>query len=257
MNKTGKFLFLLSAISLLGCADAPSEASSQTSVFSSEPQVASTSIEEEQTVSSGDPSSSAEPFSSVAVSSDAFSSSEELSSALPSTESAPSSDIEPSSAEPSSSETVSASAWTLGNNALEETKESKYLNEYSFSILDSSGKEISFWGDYIQRGNGEFASMIQMKKGVGVIECRNILKGKITLDVYIRQKYYNGENHDYTGTPIFYVSSDLVSWTPITGEQEADSGDSRIYAYEVDEAYFRLCPSEANALYLHSISFNR
>ena len=122
--------------------------------------------------------------------------------------------------------------------------------------MDSSGKEISFWGDYIQRGNGEFASMIQMKKEVGIIECRNILKGKVTLDVYIRQKYYNGENHDYTGVPIFYVSSDLASWTPLTGEQEADSGDSRVYAYDVDGTYFRLCPSEANALYLHSISFN-
>lgn len=158
---------------------------------------------------------------------------------------------------PSSESFDETATWSLTSDALEETKESTYLEDFEFTVSDSDGDSISFYGDYIQRGQGEFEGMIQLKKdGTGVIECRSLLNGTVTLDVYKRTKYYNSEDHDFTGVPDFYVSSDLTNWNAVEGNKDEGSSNNLIYTFEVANAYFKFTTKTGNALYLNSVSFS-
>ena len=157
----------------------------------------------------------------------------------------------------SSDNVVHTAGWTLTSEALEETKESTYLEDFEFTVSDSEGDSISFYGDYIQQGLGEYVGMIQLKKdGTGVIECRSLLNGAVTLDVYKRTKYFNSEDHDYTGVPDFYVSSDLTNWNAVEGSKEEGSSNNLIYTFKVTNAYFKFTTKTGNALYLNSVSFS-
>ena len=160
-------------------------------------------------------------------------------------------------ASPSSEPSDETATWSLTSDALEETKESTYLEDFEFTVSDSDGDSISFYGDYIQRGLGEYVGMIQLKKeGAGVIECRSLLNGTVTLDVYKRTKYYNSEDHDFTGVPDFYVSSDLTNWNAVEGNKDEGSSNNLIYTFEVANAYFKFTTKTGNALYLNSVSFS-
>ena len=160
-------------------------------------------------------------------------------------------------ASPSSEPSDETATWSLTSDALEETKESTYLEDFEFTVSDSEGDSISFYGDYIQQGLGEYVGMIQLKKdGTGVIECRSLLNGTVTLDVYKRTKYFNSEDHDYTGVPDFYVSSDLTNWNAVEGSKEEGSSNNLIYTFEVANAYFKFTTKTGNALYLNSVSFS-
>lgn len=149
-----------------------------------------------------------------------------------------------------------AASWTLTSADLEETGQSSYLNDYGFSIKDSAGNDVSFFGDYLQQGKGEFEGMIQFKKdGDGKLECRALLNGVVTLDVHKRTSYFNGEDHDYTGVPQFFVSKDLLTWEVLEGTMEEGASSNRLYSFEVSKAYFRFLTKTGYALYLNSVSF--
>ncbi len=155
-----------------------------------------------------------------------------------------------------SKEKTCSASWTLTSDALEETKESKYLEDFEFSILDDDGDPVSFHGDYVQQGNGEYEGMMQFKKsGAGLLECRTLLNGIVTLDVYKKTPTFSGEDHDFTGVPDFYVSSDLISWSALTGNKE-DSSTNCLYTFKVTDAYFMFTTKTGNALYLNSVSFS-
>ena len=157
----------------------------------------------------------------------------------------------------SSEEKIYAASWKLTSDALEETKESKYLEDFEFSISDEGGNSVSFYGDYIQQGNGEYEGMMQFKKnGIGLLECRTLLNGVVTLSVYKKVSTYGGEDHDFTGVPDFYVSNDLTSWNAVNGNKEEGSSNNLLYAFEVTNAYFKFTTKTGNALYLNSASFS-
>ncbi len=156
-----------------------------------------------------------------------------------------------------SSEKISETAsWTLDSDALKETEQSTYLEEFTFTILDSNGELVSFYGDYIQKGHGDFAGMMQFKKGgLGKLECKTLLNGVVTLDVHKRTQTYGGEDHDYTGVPAFYVSNDLETWKSVEGSQKEGASNNLLYEFEITNAYFKFATKTENALYLNSVSF--
>ncbi len=157
----------------------------------------------------------------------------------------------------SSEEKIHAASWKLTGDALEETKESKYLEDFEFSISDDGGSPVSFYGDYVQQGNGEYEGMMQFKKnGIGLLECRTLLNGVVTLDVYKKVSTYGGEDHDFTGVPDFYVSNDLTSWNALKGSEEEGPSNNLLYTFEVANAYFKFTTKTGNALYLNSVSFS-
>lgn len=145
--------------------------------------------------------------------------------------------------------------WTLGPSALSDSAQSQYLNDYAFAITDSSGYEVSFYGDYVQRGKGEWENTIQMKKEVGVLECRTKGSGSLNLVILKRIVSYSGEDHDYTGVPSLYVSSDLETWSLLEGDKK-DGDTSVSYSYSFSSSYWRMTVGAANALYLSEASFS-
>ncbi len=145
-------------------------------------------------------------------------------------------------------------SWTLGCSGIADSAQSQYLNDYTFSLTDASGKEVSFYGDYIQRGKGDWDGLIQMKKEVGVLECRTKGSGTLTLSVKKRIVSYGGEDYDYTGIPSLYVSSDLENWSLLDGSKQ--DGDSLLsYTFSYAASYWRITVGESYALYLSSVSF--
>ena len=163
----------------------------------------------------------------------------------------------PTSSIESSEEKIYAASWTLTGDALEKTEQSNYLNDFEFSIVDADGDPVSFYGDYVQQGTGEYKGMMQLKKnGDGLLECRTLLNGTVTLDVYKKTSTYNSEDHDFTGVPDFFVSTDLASWNVVEGNTEEGSSNNRIYTFEVTNGYFKFATKTANALYLNSVSFS-
>lgn len=156
----------------------------------------------------------------------------------------------------SSDEITQTPSWTFTSDVLKETKESTYLNDVEFTVANDDGNLISFYGDYVQRGHGEFAGMIQMKKGGdGLIECKSLLNGNVALNVYKKITNYNGEDHDFTGIPDFYVSSDLANWSAVEGSKKDGSSGNLLYTFKVTHAYFKFTTKTSNALYLNSVSF--
>ena len=195
--------------------------------------------------------SSAAPSESSAISSTDSSSSSSSESSYQPHESSQSS----SSSESSSSQAeVSMGDWTLGPSALSDSAQSQYLNDYSFLITDTSGHEVSFYGDYIQRGKGEWDGTIQMKKEVGLLECRSKGSGTLSLSITKRIVSYGGEDRDFTGIPSLYISSDLENWSLLDGNKK--DGDSSVsYSYNYTASYWKMVVGESNAVYLASASF--
>ncbi len=144
--------------------------------------------------------------------------------------------------------------WTLGPSALADTAQSQYLNDYGFAITDTLGKEVNFYGDYIQRGKGEWDGLIQMKKADGVLECRTKGSGTLTFAVRKRIVNYSGEDHDFTGIPSLYLSNDLENWSLLEGNKE-DGDTSLSYSYSFSSSYWKMTVGETYALYLQEASF--
>lgn len=162
--------------------------------------------------------------------------------------------LEPSSEVSSSEPAKEFGNWSVDSSLIPDSAQSQYLNDCSFSVMDSLGKEISFHGDYIQRGKGEWDGTIQMKKGDSLLECETPLTGTLTLSIKKRLVSYGGEDHDYTGVPVFSVSSDQSSWTETEG-RKSEGGESVVYVYDLASSYFRFSASSSNAIYLISMSF--
>ncbi len=153
-------------------------------------------------------------------------------------------------------EKIHTASWVLRSADLEETAQSQYLNDYGFSIEDSTGDAVFFYGDYLQQGKGDFEGTIQFKKGGnGKLECHSLLDGVVILDVYKRISYFDSQDHDYTGVPQFFVSEDLVTWDALEGTMEEGTSNNRLYSFKVSKTYFKFVTNAENALYLNSVSF--
>lgn len=164
MNKAHGFLFLSSLLLLTSCSNVPAQENS-------------------------DVESSFEESSSLGESLEdsSLSSTVEFSGEVPSSDSSSSEDI------------PAKGSWSLDSSAIEDTDQNHYLNDYSFALEDSLGNEVFFYGDYIQRGKGEWEGTVQMKKEVSYIECRTLLSGTLSLSVKKRDTAYG----DFTGIPVF------------------------------------------------------
>ena len=165
----------------------------------------------------------------------------------------------PSESSSSAGSLTPAPVWTLGCEAFQKASQSSYPDAATFTIADSTGTSIAFYCDYIQQGQGEYAGTIQMRKNsdgvMGLLECRTLLSGTIKLDVLKRTSFYNNEDHDFTGEPDFYVSSDLTTWQPLTATPVEGPSNNRLYSFEVDNAYFKFSTKGSQALYLNSVAF--
>ena len=151
---------------------------------------------------------------------------------------------------PSSEPALSQGSWSLDSSAIQDTEQNQYLNSYSFALTDSLGSEVFFYGDYIQRGKGEWEGTLQMKKGVSYIECRTLLSGTLSLSIKKRVSSYG----DFTGTPVFSLSPNSLDWAEKGGAKK-EEGDAVVYSYSFTSSYFRFAAGEKNALYLLSASF--
>ncbi|MBQ4255221.1 MAG: hypothetical protein II721_04405 [Bacilli bacterium] len=178
-------------------------------------------------------------------------------------ESEESSSISEESMEESASEEASASSyedvgsWTIDSSSIEPTEKNKYLYNYTFSVTSSLEKELSFYGDLIQRGTGQWEGHVQMKKyddgESGVIESKFPMSGTLTLNVLLRTQYYEDKDHDFTGVPEV-KSGEEDNLSVIEATSVVEEGGYRVYTYEID-GYFSLAPSTGYAIYFSSLSF--
>ena len=192
-------------------------------------------------------SSSTETPSSVAFS-------ESISSA-PSSESSStlSQESSTSSAVSSTSEKEEpAESWTLTLNSdlLISTQQSQYLNDYPFQATRSDGQTVSFFGDYIQPGHGEWDGTIQMKKYESYIYSKSAFSScHVSMGIKIRA--YNGD--DFSGVPTFYAGQSedpTIEKTPSVSEKEG----VRVFEFDM-EGYFKLANLSQYAMYVISIEF--
>ena len=171
--------------------------------------------------------------------------------------------VEDSSPEESINEETSQTSveevgsWTIDSSSIEATEQNKYLYNYTFSVTSSLEKELSFYGDLIQRGTGQWAGHVQMKKyddgESGVIESRFPMSGTLTLNVLMRTQYFDEKDHDFTGVPeVKSGEEDDLKVTAASSMKEENG--YRIYTYEID-GYFSLAPSTGYAIYFSSLSF--
>lgn len=259
-----KIVLLLSAALLASCGSlnnsSNSEKTSQIPSGSSQIEESSSIIssKEEDTGESKSQSSSEENLTSnVEESSDEVSSAREESSEDESSSDTIESSIESTLEETSQTSIEEVGSWTIDSNSIEATEQNKYLYNYTFSVNSSLDKELSFYGDMIQRGTGQWAGHVQMKKyddgESGIIESRFAMSGTLTLSVLMRTQYYNEQDHDFTGVPEVKTGEENnLSVVEASSLKEEDG--YRIFTYEID-GYFSLAPSTGYAIYFSSLSF--
>lgn len=136
-------------------------------------------------------------------------------------------------------ETHVAKKYTITSNDIPTTDQSKYNNEFDF---EHDG--FSLFGDYMQRGNGDWANTIQMKKGVSYFYNKTMATGTITLSVL--------DKGEYTGTPTIYVGDSENPSAAIDWESKKQESNAIIYQANFTN-YFKISNESGYALYLNYI----
>lgn len=119
------------------------------------------------------------------------------------------------------------------------TEQSRYNLDFDF---EAAG--ISYHGDYLQRGTGEYDGTIQMKKEQSYFYNQVAVKGKLIISIK--------DKGQYTGTPTLYVGNSAnpeeeANKVAFSSRQESDA---IIYEAEVN-GFFRFADESARALYLN------
>ena len=116
--------------------------------------------------------------------------------------------------------------------------------------MDGRGHAVTFHGDYIQRGMGEWAGHIQMKKEESYF-C--LTQGDIVCLRFHVLRRYNSYG-DFTGVPTVYDAVEGGNEVELSRE-EVTVGEKEYYAYTalVWTGHFRLENQSSNALYLLSV----
>ncbi len=174
------------------------------------------------------------------TSTDAKNSSTESSIHIPSTDDNSASNTE-SSEEPKSESTI-AKTYTFTSENIPTTEQSKYNNEFEFTQ-----EGFTLFGDYIQRGNGDWANTIQMKKGVSYFYNKTKATGTITLSLL--------DKGDYTGVPTIYVGDAENPSSTIEWEIKKQESNAIIYQAKFTN-YFKISDESSYALYLNYIEIN-
>ncbi len=174
------------------------------------------------------------------TSTDAKNSSTESNTQTPSTDNNSVSNTE--SSEESKSESTVAKTYTFTSENIPTTEQSKYNNEFEFTQ-----EGFTLFGDYIQRGNGDWANTIQMKKGVSYFYNMTKATGTITLSVL--------DKGDYTGVPTIYVGDAENPSTSMEWEIKKQESNAIIYQANFTN-YFKISDESSYALYLNYIEIN-
>ncbi len=174
------------------------------------------------------------------TSADAKNSSTESNTQTPSTDNNSVSNTE-SSEEPKSESTI-AKTYTFTSENIPTTEQSKYNNEFEFTQ-----EGFTLFGDYIQRGNGDWANTIQMKKGVSYFYNKTKATGTITLSLL--------DKGDYTGVPTIYVGDAENPSSTIEWEIKKQESNAIIYQAKFTN-YFKISDESSYALYLNYIEIN-
>lgn len=174
------------------------------------------------------------------TSTDAKNSSTESNIQIPSTDDNSAFDTE-SSEEPKSESTI-AKTYTFTSENIPTTEQSKYNNEFEFTQ-----EGFTLFGDYIQRGNGDWANTIQMKKGVSYFYNKTKATGTITLSLL--------DKGDYTGVPTIYVGDAENPSSTIEWEIKKQESNAIIYQAKFTN-YFKISDESSYALYLNYIEIN-
>ncbi len=174
------------------------------------------------------------------TSTDAKNSSTESNIQIPSTDNNSVSNTE--SSKESKSESTIAKTYTFTSENIPTTEQSKYNNEFEFTQ-----EGFTLFGDYIQRGNGDWANTIQMKKGVSYFYNKTKATGTITLSLL--------DKGDYTGVPTIYVGDAENPSSTIEWEIKKQESNAIIYQAKFTN-YFKISDESSYALYLNYIEIN-
>ncbi len=174
------------------------------------------------------------------TSTDAKNSSTESNTQTPSTDNNSAFDTE--SSKESKSESTVAKTYTFTSENIPTTEQSKYNNEFEFTQ-----EGFTLFGDYIQRGNGDWANTIQMKKGVSYFYNKTKATGTITLSLL--------DKGDYTGVPTIYVGDAENPSSTIEWEIKKQESNAIIYQAKFTN-YFKISDESSYALYLNYIEIN-
>ncbi len=170
-----------------------------------------------------------------------------------------STNTKPSSTESNSQETSTDTSSLSDTESSEESKsESKAVKKYTFTsdnipATEQSGYNYNFeftqdgftlFGDCMQRGNGDWANTIQMKKGISYFYNKTMATGTITLSVL--------DKGDYTGVPTIYVGDSENPTSAIEWESKKQESNSIIYQAKFTN-YFKISDESSHALYLNYI----
>lgn len=153
------------------------------------------------------------------------------------TESSATSDSTASSESENKSDAPATKKYTFTNEDIPETGQSKYNNEFDFS---HDGFDL--FGDYMQRGTGDYANTIQMKKGVSYFYNKTMATGTITLSVL--------DKGEYTGVPTIYVGNTENPTESIEWESKKQESNAIIYTAKFTN-YFKVSDESSYALYLN------
>lgn len=139
----------------------------------------------------------------------------------------------------SKSDTPTTKKYTFTADDIPTTEQSKYNNEFEFTH-----DGFTLFGDYMQRGNGDWATTIQMKKSVSYFYNKTMATGTITLSVL--------DKGEYTGVPTIYVGNTEDPTESIEWESKKQESNAIIYQAKFTN-YFKVSDESSYALYLNYI----
>ena len=119
-----------------------------------------------------------------------------------------------------------------------ESEQSKYNEDFDFE-----GDGISYHGDLIQQGHGDYADTIQMKKQSSYFYSKVPVKGRLTLSIL--------DKGDYTGIPTLYIGSEMNPETPVEWSSVSQSSNSFVYENDIS-GYFSIKDESSYAIYITS-----
>lgn len=138
------------------------------------------------------------------------------------------------------SDYITSGTYSLTYEDIDDTQQSKYLNEFDFSA-----DGIDYHGDYLQRGHGDYDGFIQMKKEVSYFYNLTPIKGNLTLAIKANVTSYG----DFTATPTIYLGLDSNPDTSSDWENKEQSGNVIEYKVTVN-GYFAIKDESSYAMYV-------
>lgn len=202
-------------------------------------------------VSSSDASLSSDPASTVSVTEttteESKASTEDASTTSEETEQSPEEEV--------------GESWTLDYNAIPATTQNKYNIDFDFAVKGDLGGDVTFHGSYLQRGAGSkngvsIDGTIQMKKEESYFYMTGGVANKVSFSVLRITSYYEGAEHDFTGTPTVYAIKDDQKALINMVEKRSEDDKRNEYSFEMPEGYswFRFENQSKYALYVTSLS---